>query len=85
MPRTDATFGYSLLTSSLPHVMAPALVDIPTTEATTTSGKMSLVLTPILPPGIRGPLAATVPPAAGRDPSVGSVLLGSLGEPRPIG
>src|SRR5262245_20140833 len=55
MPRTDATFGCSLLTSSLPQVMAPALVDIPTTEAATTNGRMSLVLTPIPPPGLAAP------------------------------
>src|SRR4029450_12608916 len=47
IPRTDATFGYSLLTSCLPQVMAPAIDDIPTTMGTTANSAASLVLMPV--------------------------------------
>ena len=73
---------------SLPQVMAPALVDIPTTEATTTNGRMSFVLTRSSEGAV--PSRRPPPPAAGRDAQVGSVLLGGpmasahRVEPRPM-
>src|SRR5215218_1107114 len=50
IPRTEATFGYSLLTSGVPHVMAAALDAVPSTTAATTDSPTSSLLIPIKPP-----------------------------------
>src|SRR4029450_1100593 len=55
MPRTEATFGYSLLTSCLPQVMAPALGATPTIKATTANSTMRRVLIRISSPCRRAP------------------------------
>src|SRR5215211_6342488 len=86
IPRTDTTFGYSLLTSGVPQVMAAALDAVPSTTAATTDSPTSSFLIPIrppcrcaTPPTINQPARLALPrPAERPSPGTGAATVGKI-------